>query len=669
MLQASMTVCRWFAIGVVAAGCALAPAQNAAKPATPAKKAAAEPAKQEKAGATPLAWIFRKGDVIAYEVRWTSVEGESGAKDAHAAAAFSGRVELSVLEAASDRGVVGVTMKDAQGSWSEPPAGWTPKGLGAIGEADPMFAGVRVLGGEGVASTLSAAGEAMSVDGYAGKFTALKSTPNESERTHASVHTLGENDEDVRVLLSAIAHVAPAAGVAPGATWTVVQERAISGAGTLKQELTLTLKSIGADRIAQIAIVGKATLLDAASTELGKAELRESSITGDAKFDVVAGRVTQMNRSATFKIALPPAVGSAAGVAGEVMELRQSLSAVLNTAATKAGGESVAQTDGAMHGDAAAATTADTKGDSAVTDGPDFVKQPGDLEWGWTEGETMRYRVTYSNSTSMKGLGDGANQNSQKVVIDVSVVVEKVGEDKAATATLSFDRARVSMNMPMAGESVFDTADPENVPPMMAMFARPIQVMMKKPIKIDVNRSGAIKALTGFAKLADQFIDAMPQEFGDNEEMKAQMKSQMTDELMRSMLEPFLRILPEKPVKKGETWVIPGRKGPGEAEPSPPTTYVFDDVQEVDGVRCAYVSTRTPGRNQNAGGEGGPQFQFKQSDTTGKFIFIIELGKVLNAETKSSMSYGGDLPGQDEEGFQREYSSVTTQTMSIELVE
>jgi|GEM_PF-4399838 len=660
----SMLLCRSVAWGQT-------PTTKAAQPA----KAAPTAKNDAKAEGRPLAWTFNVGDVLAYDVRWSSVEGDAGATAARMAGALAGRIELTVMEGGADRGVVGVKLMEAQGSWSDAPSGWTPKAIGAIDAKDAMLGATRALDNDGVSATLNLRGETMSVDGFAAKVGTLKLVGSDLDQSHATTHTLGANDDDLRVLLCAMLHVLPEKPAAVGGTWTTTLDRSVPGVGTLREEITFTLKSMGADNIGVLAIAGKAMLSDAVSTDLGKAELRESRLEGEARFDAKAGRLTLINRSATYKVAMPPAIGTAPGAAAEVVEIRQSLSAAINSGASKSAGTSAVDA-GAKTAEPAIAAGGDDAANNAAAEGPDFIKEPGELAWGWTEGETMRYRITYANSTKVVGLGESGTDNSQKVTIDVTMLVTKVGEDKSASATLTFDRARMAMTMPMMGETVYDTADPENVPPMMTSFARPIQVMMKKPLDLELSRNGAIKALKGFAKLADQFIAAMPmEEFGGEEAaeaMRAQMKSQMTDEMLRNALEPFLRILPDKPVKKGETWVVPGRKSSGfGAQDEPPVTYVFDDVQEVDGVRCAYVSTKQAGRTQNMGAEEGegPQFKMRQNDTTGRYVFIIELGKVLNAETRTSMSYGGDLPGQDEEGFQREYKSTTTQTMSIEMIE
>lgn len=652
-------------VGIAAWQMVAAPAfGQVKKPAVATPAVAASPTKS--ASDKSLAWKFGKGDVVAYDVRLTSAEGDAGATHATLAAALSGRLEMLVQESSAERAIVGVTLADAKGSVAQNPSGWTPKAIEAIGEKDAVLGSTRALAGDGVTATLNGRGAVLNVDGYATAVTALKLPGGDVEQGHASLHAIGGSDEDLRVLLSTLTEVLSGDGVKPGATWTTSVERVVPGAGTLKEELTLTLKALGADNIANVAIVGKAALHDAVSTDLGKAELRESQISGDAKFDAASGRLTLLSRTSTFKIAMPPAVGAAA----EVVEYRQTLNAALNTSKSKAGAATVVDAQEAMK-DASGESGAKADEKTAAIEGPDFIKEPGDLEWGWTEGETMRYRISYGNSTKMNGLGEGQDfSNSQKITIDVTIVVSKVGEDKTATAQLSFDRVRMNMTIPMAGESVFDTDDPENVPPMLASFARPIGVMMKKPMSVEVSRAGIIKSLKGFASLADQFIAAMPAEMTENPEMVAQMKSQMTDDMMKQAMEPFLRILPEKPVKKGETWTVPGAKmGMGMGEAAPPVTYFFDDVQEAEGMRCAYVSTRQAGKVQNQGGEGVPQFKMKQGETTGKYIFIIELGKVLNAETTTSMSYGGDLPGQDEEGFQREYNSTTTSVMKIELIE
>ncbi len=619
-----------------------------------------------KSGDRLLAWNFGKGDLIAYDIRMTSAEGEPGAAHATLAVAMQGRLELTVQETSAERAVLGVKLPEVKGSVATNPTGWTPKAVETIGEKDGVLGPVRALSGDGVTATLTSRGVVLNVEGFTSAVALLKLPGGGEAQDHASIHAVGGTDEDLRVLLSTLTELLSSDTVKSGSKWTTSVERVIPAAGTLKEEITLTATSLGTDNIANLTITGKAALHDAVSSDLGKAELRESVLTGDAKFDVANGRLTLLNRASTFKIAMPPVVG----VPAEVVEFRQTLNAALNTSKSKSGSASVAESPAPTSSDASEiASNAVEK--SAPVDGPDFVKQPGDLEWGWTEGETMRYRVTYGNSTKMKGLGEGTDfNNSQKITLDVTIVVSKVGEDKTASAQLSFDRVRMSMTMPMAGESAYDSDDPENVPPMLASFARPIAVMMKKPMTVEVSRAGIIKSLKGFAALADQFIAAMPAELTDNPEMVAQMKSQMTDDMMKQAMEPFLRILPEKPVKKGETWTVPGAKmGMGMGQAAPPVTYYFDDVQEAEGMRCAYVSTRQAGQVHDQGVEGGPQFKMKQGETTGKYIFIIELGKVLNAETTSTMSYGGDLPGQDEEGFQREYSSVTTSVMKIELIE
>lgn len=181
------------------------------------------------------------------------------------------------------------------------------------------------------------------------------------------------------------------------------------------------------------------------------------------------------------------------------------------------------------------------------------------LRYHWTKGESRAYRVTTRTDSTITGMPSPTGAPSGPVTVSQSMTqvlkftADEVASDGAVTLRQTFQSIKLESSGPM-GKIVIDSAVPGTADDPMAQGMRKLlDAMVGESVTIDMAPDGVVRRVEGASRIADKIakiVAADPSTGGAAQGLR----SQLSDEALKSALEQTFPRLALPPVKVGDSW-------------------------------------------------------------------------------------------------------------------
>jgi len=215
------------------------------------------------------------------------------------------------------------------------------------------------------------------------------------------------------------------------------------------------------------------------------------------------------------------------------------------------------------------------------------------LQYRWTKGEALRYRIAQVSATTISGLPGGMPDMTidQSTTQVFRTVAEEVAPDGTATLRQIVESIKMEMNSPMF-TTAFDSATPDAAPnPMSAMLKTVLGPMVGASFTLVMAPTGEVLKVEGLSALAEKVFKNVAQDPSAAAVLDG-LKANLSDDAMRTMMTQTFAQFPNRPLKPGDTWS-------GQVSASNPmlgtlVTAVSSTLKALDaagGARIARVAT------------------------------------------------------------------------------
>ena len=202
--------------------------------------------------------------------------------------------------------------------------------------------------------------------------------------------------------------------------------------------------------------------------------------------------------------------------------------------------------------------------------------------------ETLRWRVqpgenrTYTMQQEAKSTTTAAGAKSTTSTTTSTIVswdVQKVGDDGAAQVRQSIKHLVMKMNMPGLENVSYDSAAPDaEVNPVLAASIATMKPLLDTPWIFTMNEQGKITEMSGTEKL-----DTAALEVTQRAKVAALPSNKHTAEQVSA-------VLPETPVKPGQTWEVNNVVNSPIGQLTTHSTYTFIGTVVTDGRSLKKIS-------------------------------------------------------------------------------
>lgn len=303
---------------------------------------------------------------------------------------------------------------------------------------------------------------------------------------------------------------------------------------------------------------------------------------------------------------------------------------------------------------------------AALASSATLVAQDVTLRYRWTKGEEVRYRTTQQTDMQMSGLPGMGDMNITMVMTQVNkFVVDDVASDGSATLRNTYESVKVSMNVPMMGEVTFDSANPaaSTGNPISDALAKTLGAMAGETITMQVASNGKVGKIDGLARVVEKIksgTSAATAQMG-----MGGMDQYMSEDGLRSTVEQTFTVLPDKPVKVGETWKnefkIPASAGAAQ------TVSVSMTLKAQEGAVARVVSAGTSKPSGTAAPMGPMTVNVGDGTSQGETLFDVKAGRVR--KTTGTLSVPMSMRMSAPDGTDIAIQAAQKTTTTLELIE
>lgn len=301
---------------------------------------------------------------------------------------------------------------------------------------------------------------------------------------------------------------------------------------------------------------------------------------------------------------------------------------------------------------------------AALVSSATLAAQDVTLRYRWTKGEEVRYRTTQQTDMQMSGLPGMGDMNIAMTMVQVNkMVVDDVAADGSATLRNSFESIKMSMNVPMMGEVTYDSANPAASAgnPISEALAKTVGAMAGETITMVVAANGKVGKIDGLAKVVEK-IKAGASSAGASMGLGG-MDAFMSEEGLRGTIDQTFSLLPDKPIKVGETWKneykIPGAGGAAQLVAASYT------LKAHNNALATVVSTGTSKATGPASAMGPMTVTVGEGTSQGEMLFDVKAGRVRKATGTLSVPMSMRMSAPDGTDIAIQAAQKTTSTMEL----
>jgi hypothetical protein len=176
------------------------------------------------------------------------------------------------------------------------------------------------------------------------------------------------------------------------------------------------------------------------------------------------------------------------------------------------------------------------------------------LKYTWSKGEVVHYRSVQENVGKMTAMGMTRTTTQRQEFVQ-RFEVKDVDAEGVATLDVSVLSVKIVTEQGEGGSATYDTTKPADQQydgsPRLKASMEYMGALIGEHMTVTMEPTGAVRKVEGMAKV----VDKMQAKMGNANAMAARnLRTAMGDEAMRASLERFFRVLPPKPVAKGDTW-------------------------------------------------------------------------------------------------------------------
>jgi hypothetical protein len=294
------------------------------------------------------------------------------------------------------------------------------------------------------------------------------------------------------------------------------------------------------------------------------------------------------------------------------------------------------------------------------------------IRYRWTKGETLRYRTTIQNTTTVSGLPSASgDMNVEQTMVQVS---RAVARDVAADGTTILEQLIESVRMDVRsamGNITIDSTSPDPGANSNPTMAKMMLAMIGEPFTVVVTSTGGVRKVEGFSRIIEKVFANAPQDPASASVLNS-MKSSFSDEAFLNTMGQGFTQFPDRPLKPGDSWT-------NQIAASYPmmgsvTTSIAATLKAIEGTGADQVA-RVALQLSMKQGQGAPAFanvsgmsmQLGESSGEGDSIFDLARGRLLRSTTRTTMPMTMSGPGPDGTPFNMK--STVKSTMTVELIQ
>jgi hypothetical protein len=306
---------------------------------------------------------------------------------------------------------------------------------------------------------------------------------------------------------------------------------------------------------------------------------------------------------------------------------------------------------------------------AALVSSATLAAQDVTLRYRWTKGEEVRYRNTIQTDMQMSGLPGMGDMTVSMTMVQVNkLVVDDIAADGTATIRSTTESIKMTMNIPMMGEVSYDSAAPQpaGTNPITDALGQSVGALVGETLTLAVASSGRVGKIDGLARVVEKLKKSAPAAGGAMG--MGNMDSFFSEDAQRSTIEQSFAVMPDKPVKPGDTWKneykIPSPLG------SQTASYVctLKSQDTVSGNPTARIATTGTVKSSGAPGVMGPMtVTMGDGASQGELLFDTKLGRVRKSTGTMTQPLAMKMnPG---DGTEIAIQAVQKTTSTMELIE
>lgn len=276
---------------------------------------------------------------------------------------------------------------------------------------------------------------------------------------------------------------------------------------------------------------------------------------------------------------------------------------------------------------------------AAVLCAPAVAQDTVTLKYKWNKGDVVHYRSIADSEGKMSIPGMGERVTTQHQEFVQRFEVKEVAEDGAATIDVTFVSIKLNQDTGSGPPVTFDSTKPGEKQEAAGPMAPAVEVMgalVGEHIQIVMDASGKVRKVEGMIKILDKMQGKIG---GANPMVLRNLRNTMGDDAMRGSVERFFRLLPEAPVKQGDTWntvfeqSIPGLGGRMNTD----VTWTFAGMEKKDAADSVKLTSTTkvdvvpPKEGEESGPIPGMKMSIKDGTGTGEALFDPKAGQLLKS--------------------------------------
>lgn len=174
------------------------------------------------------------------------------------------------------------------------------------------------------------------------------------------------------------------------------------------------------------------------------------------------------------------------------------------------------------------------------------------LRWNWEEDRELVYDTEQSLSQQIDGAADSSNDWT--IRYRVKQVVKSVDASGFATVEQTYESGRIEASEDGGPKLVYDSAKDAEQDRSHRLIL-PFAAFIGKTITFEVGPEGEVRRVTGASRILDGALAGISADVAAMVTI-AMYRQALSDDGVRRQLESALRIVPDKPVRRGDSWEV-----------------------------------------------------------------------------------------------------------------
>jgi hypothetical protein len=296
-----------------------------------------------------------------------------------------------------------------------------------------------------------------------------------------------------------------------------------------------------------------------------------------------------------------------------------------------------------------------------VLTAPAWSQDSDNLKWKFEKGKTFYQEMTTDTKQEMDVMGMKINQTQKQTFYLSWTPVEQAAD---GNWTIKQKIEGVKMDIQIGGNSIsYDsTKDAAAANPLADFF----KALVGTEFKLTIDPQMKVTKIEG----RDEFIKKLQQA---NPQMETLLKTILSDDALKQMSDPAFGVVPNKPVKKGETWEKKTTLNMGPIGKYDSTYKYTDEGRDEKDKNLVKIKVDTSLKYvpPDAGVSGGLPFRIVKAnldskEATGTILFDTSKGRVSSSNLNLKLEGQLDI---DISGMTSQVKLTQTQTTTVKTTD